>query len=305
MNSGHVNNTLNAWLQLVRIPNLLTVPGDALAGFMLARFMTETPAPLVAAIPPAVAALLIYAAGLIDNDIVDLEEDRLHRPDRPLPAGMISRRSAIAAAAGLAVTGLLLVAGAQSPAQVAAIALVIMVALYNHGLKNVYALGPLSMGACRGLSLCLGAAATGWRPGVWDPVMAACAGLTLYVASVTSIARHETEPVAGTDGYRAWLPGAAITICFAMIYSLRRPGAVSVLLALFALSWTLRSSVLLHWQPGPETTGKTVGRMIRGLLPVQAALLALSPSPAGLCLAAAIMGLWPANTLLARRFKPS
>jgi hypothetical protein len=36
MREGHAHPKLTAWLQLLRVPNLFTVPGDPLAGFSLA-----------------------------------------------------------------------------------------------------------------------------------------------------------------------------------------------------------------------------------------------------------------------------
>ena len=67
---------VRTWLQLVRAPNLLTVPGDPLAGFLLATFGV-----LRAQAAFAVgASLCLYAAGLLWNDLFDLEEDRRERP---------------------------------------------------------------------------------------------------------------------------------------------------------------------------------------------------------------------------------
>jgi hypothetical protein len=59
------------------------VPGDPVAGYLVSNdgFIDGTIL-LVAA-----ASLCFYGAGLLLNDLVDLSEDRLERPSRPLPSG--------------------------------------------------------------------------------------------------------------------------------------------------------------------------------------------------------------------------
>jgi 4-hydroxybenzoate polyprenyltransferase len=75
----------SAWLRLLRLPNLLTVPGDVLAGFLLAPAAAGGAGSIrcLLAIP---AGLLLYAAGLVLNDLFDYAEDLRDRPDRPLPS---------------------------------------------------------------------------------------------------------------------------------------------------------------------------------------------------------------------------
>ncbi|MFC1499260.1 UbiA family prenyltransferase, partial [Verrucomicrobiota bacterium] len=87
-------NKLHAWLQLIRLPNLLTVPGDPLAGFLLARVAGAGPE-MIYAIFPVLSALFLYMSGLIWNDVVDYREDSIQRKSRPLPSGQISLRSAV------------------------------------------------------------------------------------------------------------------------------------------------------------------------------------------------------------------
>ena len=81
-----------AWLALLRPPNLPTLPGDPLAGWCLAGG-GDWPGVIAA----AVAVLLLYMAGLILNDVADIEIDRRERPDRPLPSGRVTRAAALRA----------------------------------------------------------------------------------------------------------------------------------------------------------------------------------------------------------------
>ena len=52
----------------------------------------------VASFASCCAAVALYWAGMILNDVFDIEQDRMQRPSRPLPAGDISMQSAIARA---------------------------------------------------------------------------------------------------------------------------------------------------------------------------------------------------------------
>ena len=95
---------LRTWLQLFRAPNLFTVPGDPLAGYVLASYGA-----LESDVFFAVgASVCFYAAGLLDNDLADLAEDRAERPARPLPSGAASPRAVRGAAGLLTVLGFFL-----------------------------------------------------------------------------------------------------------------------------------------------------------------------------------------------------
>lgn len=179
-----------AWLRLLRLPNLLTVPGDVLAGFLLAPAATGGDwAQLLLAIP---AGLLLYAAGLALNDLFDYAEDLRDRPDRPLPAKEISREAA--AAAALIFFWIAAFLAAFFDALPIAIPLILCIVLYDVGLKRRPVFGPFLMGASRAGNLLLGAAAAsdGWPSTPYPWVSAVLLGL--YIAVVTHLARNETKP---------------------------------------------------------------------------------------------------------------
>jgi 4-hydroxybenzoate polyprenyltransferase len=182
-----------AWLRLVRLPNLLTVPGDLLAGFLLA----PTSSPLdwgqffLLALP---AGLLLYTAGLILNDLFGYAEDKRDRPERPLPSGQISRENA--AAVALVFLWVAAFASAFFDALPIALPLILCIVLYNLGGKRVPLLGPVLMGLCRAGNLLLGAAVIG--KGLTPPLPPApligAGVLGVYIAIVTHLARHEARP---------------------------------------------------------------------------------------------------------------
>ncbi|MCP4374809.1 MAG: UbiA family prenyltransferase, partial [bacterium] len=155
---------LGAWLQLLRLPNLLTVPGDPIIGFFSWGCYSSLEKGFVATnriamvIPCVISAVLLYCAGLILNDLFDLREDLRDRPLRPLPSGQINVKTATAVATFLLIAGI--VAASFNGPLCAGISATLagLVVSYNAGVKRIPILGPLNMGLCRGLSVTLGLA---------------------------------------------------------------------------------------------------------------------------------------------------
>ena len=287
----HMENfkTLMPWFRLARLPNLLTVPGDPVAGFLLAAaFAAQYPKPVLL-FAAAGAALFLYLFGLILNDLMDIEVDRVERPERPLPAGEITVPQARMAAIAMALSGLNLALVAGRPALYVAAALAGLIVLYNAVHTRVPAAGVLAMGLCRGLSLLLGVAAA--QPesfGAAAPALAAAAGLALYVFSFSVLARREMDPEKPL-GKTRWMPFGALLICLPAVLTissaLRKLDAFTPLVYVFLMVMTLMRAWLLgglmyRLQPVPAT----VGGHIRNLLLVQACF----------CVAAGPQGLLPA-----------
>ncbi|MGW7514096.1 UbiA family prenyltransferase [Streptomyces sp. NPDC054796] len=143
-----------AWLQLLRVSALFTVPGDALAGAAVTGCRPNRGTALAVG-----ASLCLYEAGMALNDWADRETDAVERPDRPLPSGRLTPNAALAAATGLTVAGLGLGAAAgRGPACVSA-ALAATVWAYDLHLKHTRA-APATMSTARALDLTLGALST-------------------------------------------------------------------------------------------------------------------------------------------------
>ena len=132
---------LRAWLQLIRPPNLFTVPGDAIAGNLIAGGVPGCAPDLQQVLLPALAVLFLYVGGLIGNDLADLAEDARDRPFRPLPGGRVSCAQARVAAVLCALTGLLLALAASRATFLAAVLTQLAI------LAALAALG-LTLGAC-------------------------------------------------------------------------------------------------------------------------------------------------------------
>ena len=105
----------SAVLATGRISNLPTVWSNVLVGFLWAQLSTRvfTDAPsteltLPILIATALAASLLYVGGCFLGDAIDVEFDRAHKPDRPIPSGLLSRSSVSTAAAFMLTAGAVL-----------------------------------------------------------------------------------------------------------------------------------------------------------------------------------------------------
>jgi len=298
-----------AWCQLLRLPALFTVPGDPLAGFLLARYAGFEPS-IVKVLPCVLAGLLLYAAGLVSNDYFDLKEDARDRPTRPLPSGAVSPSTAISLAVVLFFAGIGISAFAGNFAVMIAVLLTLTIITYNIGVKKIPFLGPLNIGVCRGLNVLLGAAAVPSTEWPALPLIAA-AGITVYIAGVTIIAARETEKI--VVGSKRWLPAVSLTSCFIAIHFSFVISKMYVGLSNLVVSGVLSAAALmLAWKhgnalkgkPGPKLVATTVGSFIHGLLVVQASFAALCSWP-GLTVAGAIILSMPALFVVSSRFYTS
>jgi len=298
----------NPWLRLLRPPNLFTVPGDPLAGLLLALAASGAAPSLPHALLVMVVSLLLYVFGLFTNDFFDLAEDRRDRPERPLPSGQASPHFVLMVASFLGFLALALASLVGRPVTAVALVLILAILLYNAAAKRISFLGPLNMGLCRGLSLLLGAAAAGQHTLTQPPVLIAAATLTLYVAAITHVARRETVP--HPVGPARWLPSLTLLLGFAafQLFSpfvgLEASRVLSAIIALVALAWSLECARTLAGDVPPARIAHAVGAFLRGLLFLQAAFVASSPG-VGALIAAALLVLFPPASLTARRFYAS
>ena len=187
----------------MRLPNAFTALADVAMGYLFVQGKLDSP--LVLAFLAAASALL-YTAGMILNDVFDVEVDRQERPFRPLPAGQISLATArgvgfIMLALGIAAGWLAGYVPAAAPAALpwrsglVATILAAAVLIYDAYLKFT-PLGPLGMGACRLLNVLLGMSAASHLHGAvaigFSPAeLRAAAGIGIYIAGVTLFARAE------------------------------------------------------------------------------------------------------------------
>ncbi len=296
------------WLQLVRAPNLFTVPGDPFVGYLLAAYGAFGPQVFLA----VGASLCFYAAGLLDNDLADLAEDRRERPQRPLPSGAASPRAVATVAAVLVCVGLLLAAKLGAPALTIALAIVAAVGLYNHVTKHLPVIGALNMGVCRGLSVLLGAAAAPYPELLWrllaagqlDPLLIACGLVTFYIAAITHLARFETK--AQSPPLAKWLPALALLGGSALfLQQIHGDTFWSTMAILGVAVFNAAAAALTLASDSSAPVPPVIGQLIRLLLLAQTAFCAAVGSGPGSLAAALLILAWPISRAVSRRFYAS
>lgn len=313
MNEHTKGFKLRSWGRLLRLPNLLTVPGDPLAGFLL---VTRGNGSLLPGLWAAIASLCFYAAGLIINDLCDIETDRKERPDRPLPSGQIRPLAAGAVALVLLGAGQAFCCMLDPQAWWMGFMLVLTIFLYNIGVKNIPVIGPLTMGACRGLNVMLGASAVPAAEPLPAVLLLAVATMAGYIAAVTHIARREMASTA--IGNERWIPAVVLVFGFALLARIQVFGSI--------LSWvgfsgafllagivTLEVASMLEAASHPQQREFTpwmvpymVGLLISGLLLIQAGFIMVAGvGETGIPTGLILIGLWPLHRILDKRFHAS
>jgi heme O synthase-like polyprenyltransferase len=183
----------STWWSLARASNFPTVWSNVLAGWLISGQSWHVGLAWALA-----GGTLVYAGGCTLNDAFDAAWDRKHRPERPIPAGVMSEREVwtlglVELAVGLV---FLLVAGCAWPV-VGALAAAILLYDWWHK-KSSWAVVP--MGLCR---VFLGWAAASMA-GPWWPldalVIVWLASLFCYIVGLTVVARSEA-----TGGSTSWI----------------------------------------------------------------------------------------------------
>ncbi|MCE0523994.1 MAG: UbiA family prenyltransferase [Methylacidiphilales bacterium] len=246
---------LSTLLILGRVSNLPTVWSNLLAGWFLAGGGNDCAA-LALLLP---GGSFLYVGGMYLNDFCDADFDSQYCPERPIPAGKISRR-AVGGMAGLwFAVGIVCLAPFGWLTAGIALLLLVLIVLYDFRHKNV-SWAPLVMGGCRFLLYLMSASAV--RIQIPWHVFVLGAILGLYVAGITYVARGESRP----DKPARWalllllLPVVLpFLICITWLRSVADlPVLLSSLLLLLWMAWL--------FVPLWRKTNRSIGRVVSGLL---------------------------------------
>lgn len=146
------------YIKLVRLPNVFTSIADVFAGaFILSGLLQNYSFDIIIPILLlSITSACLYANGIIWNDIMDIEIDRIERPNRPLPSGQIKLSQAFVLSVVLMAISLLLAAFVSFTALIVASSILLCTFLYNTTTKHMTISGSISMALCRSLNLALG-----------------------------------------------------------------------------------------------------------------------------------------------------
>lgn len=303
---------MRPWLRLVRLPNLATAAADPLAGFLICARLADIGHVPAAGWAAVLAGVAFYAAGMVLNDVYDLELDRLERPERPLPSGRISPARALAAGnlllavACASACASAVMAATPWPAVVAA-ALTAAIWLYDRHAKGTM-VGPAVMGSCRALNWLLGMTAAGGPTTASE--WAIPLGMGIYVAGITLFARDEAGMsrrgtlVAGGLVMVAGLVTAAGFVWLPLLDGVARVATLParswlVCWSILAVAVLIRAGQAIE-HPEPARVRAAVGNAIMAIITLDAVLV-LAACGEGPAIAVIVLLAW---FLLSRRLVP-
>lgn len=146
---------LFAIVRLVRLSNSLSASALVLTGAYLAGA-----APFSASVWKAVFAMwCVTAFGYASNDLFDITEDAINKPDRPLPSGSVTRRTVQALITALAVAASLISWSIGWLPVAVAISIMALLIVYNVRLKGRPLQGNFLIGSLAGCTLLVGGVA--------------------------------------------------------------------------------------------------------------------------------------------------
>jgi 4-hydroxybenzoate polyprenyltransferase len=249
---------LRTFLVLGRVSNLPTVWSNCLAGWWLGGGGNFEKLPVL-----LVGVSFLYLGGMYLNDAFDVEFDRQHRQERPIPSGAISIGAVWRFGLGWLLAGALCLIGLGMKTGGIGIVLSLCILAYDSIHKRT-AVSPVLMGACRFL-VYLVAAATA-ADGVTGRVIWCALALAGYVAGLSFLARRESS----RDPTNWWpLILTATPILLALIMNsndYRKPA--------LALSGVVVLWILLSVRPALKSAnghvGKAVARLLAGIVLVDA-----------------------------------
>jgi len=292
---------LRSCLELVRLPNLFTAMADVAMGVLFVRADMLPQGGWVLGLLMA-ASCLLYAAGVVLNDVFDFEVDKTQRPERPLPSGRIALGTARRLGWGLLFSGVALAGAAALLADnlrpgVVAVLLAGCTVLYDAWLKRT-PLGPLAMGACRLLNVLLGMSAAAGPLGAEHWLVGG--GIGVYVAGLTWFARNEAAEssrrqlalaavvMAAGIALLAWLPSWSEDLVPLIQQQPQRWHLLMLVLGALVVWRCLRA--LIEPSPGQVQTAVTQGIFslvmldafvsfaVRGMFPALMIMLLLLPA---------------------------
>ena len=286
---------LIGFLRLTRPANIVTAISDILAGAAIAGYaggLNELSSVLLL----AVVTVGLYGGGVVFNDVFDAALDRVERPERPIPSGLISEKEGALLGALLLLMGIVASFSLSATSGSIAVAIAVGALVYDKWGKHHTFLGPLNMGMCRGLNLMLGMSLV---PEVLSHYGYLAVVPIIYIAAITMISQGEVHG------------GKSNTILFAaFLYLIVNASILFVSFHhghfVYAALFVLLHAILIYpplLRAYQEPIGKNIGKAVKaGVI----ALIVMNASWAAafdaLYVGLSIALLLPVSMLLARLF---
>lgn len=243
----------------MRPANIVTSVADVLAGVAVSGWLNSWSVSVTYLQPIVllcIATIGLYGGGVVFNDVFDAEIDRIERPERPIPSGVVSTREASLVGILLLTAGLIAAAIAGFVSGIIAFIIAVAALVYDKWGKHHSILGPLNMGLCRGLNLLLGisilpGALANWWYLAFVPVM--------YIASITMISRGEVHGGSRMTLYMASLL-YGLVIGAILYFSFLKGMLLVALIFLLPFAWMIFKPLATAIR---EPAGKNIGKAVK------------------------------------------
>jgi len=212
------NVSIKDYLVLVRLPNLFTLPSNILVGMATVSSLAFTLTSFTQFLLLVTISVLLYCVGIVLNDLYDFDIDKKERPNRPLPSGKISRRSAIVLVAIFSTLALILSLHVSFSTLVISSILFSVIFGYDKYLKNTQA-GPFTIASARVMNILLGTSVSLRSVDSYSQIVTLTFVLIItfvYVSLIGFISRYEVHGF--SDNTKLLLPPAIVaTVIFSII----------------------------------------------------------------------------------------
>lgn len=252
----------------MRPANVVTAVADVIAGMAIAGYFLISDDYFSATkyvhlnnylLPPillVISTIGLYSGGIILNDVFDAELDAKERPERPIPSGLISKKSATIFGGIFFFVGIFAAGLYSKESQYLAASIMICCLVYDKLLKHHAFFGPLNMGLCRGLNLLLGVSIISTELNNWwflaiIPI--------IYIASITMISRGEVH---GGSKKMLYFGVFLYLIVIAAILSLAQIKGNLLYALIFVLPFALMIFTPL-WKAIQNPIGPNIGKAVK------------------------------------------
>lgn len=296
-----MNPRLKAYLQLCRPANLPTAAADILAGMSISGLFAglgvfELP---IVDLPPffmlIMASVFLYGGGVVLNDVFDVEIDKIERPERPIPSGVVPLKMAGLFGSILLLVGICLAFLVNRDCGLISILLALAILSYDKFAKHHAFLGPLNMGVCRGLNLLMGISllntTENW-PYVLVPIV--------FIFAVTMISRGEVHGKNKGNILLAGLLYVVVLIGVFYLHQVHENGDFWYMVFLGLFAFMVFKPLIKAYQS--NTSGNIKKAVKSGVLSIILLDAALAVAHANIILGIVMLLLLPLSIFLAKQF---
>jgi len=267
------NVSVRDYLVLVRLPNLFTLPSNILVGIAAISSLAFTFASFTQFLLLVTISVLLYCVGIVLNDLYDFDIDKKERPNRPLPSGKISRRSAIVLVVIFSTLALILSLLVSFSTLVISSILFLTIFGYDKYLKNTHA-GPLTIASARVMNILLGTSVSFRSVDSYSQIVTLTFVLIItfvYVSLIGFISRYEVRGF--SDNTK--LPPAivAIVISSIILFSLMGFFKLESLIILSLFSFIMLISFSRIYRRDSGRTQQIVRNMILSIIVLDSTFL--------------------------------